>query len=531
MHQPTAPTKNKASEKQRGRKGPAGAKPNCPKLLDKMNQMKGEILDALAVKTKELEAHNTECKRISDGLNAEITLAITQLGIWNTELAKATGTLSALLIQQNREMKIKHELCNELREKYKECYQELKALQQETCGLIRIRQAVYNRVKAPNLKPGEPQIMIADCEMGDWVVGPCSSTCVDANGNPGIQLITRSPVVKWDPTTAEGKYGASCPPNQVERACSDVPCPIDCAMGEWSGWSKCSKDCGGGQQGRSRPVMTEAQYGGKQCPGTSEERLCNSGSCDVDCLLSDWSGWSPCTKSCKWRSTAKPGSQKRTKGIAVAAKGNGKCPKPKTRARYQHQACNNFMCPRDITCVAETDVVVLIDGSGSLYYRYRPIDRNWKLSQKFTADLIANSKMATLDDEGRPKGGMRYGVILFSWGAQTISPITHKKDDLITKVKAMKWPRGWTFTDKALLKAKTMFATGSTVNRQQIIMLLTDGRASNKMRARLAARDVRDAGIRVIMIPVKNAMRMKKEMCGWASKPCNENMAITPSWR
>merc|ERR1719388_158890 len=531
IDQPSAPTKNKAGEKSRGRKCPAGAKPNCPPLLDKMAKMKGELLDLLNIKTKELEAHNTECDRISAELNGEITTAITQLGIWNVELAKATATLSSLPIEQNRQQKIKHELCNELREKYKECYTELKELQQETCGLIKIRQAVYNRVKTPAFKPGDPQMMIVDCQMGDWVVGPCSSTCVDANGNPGVQLITRSPVVKWDPTTAEGKYGASCPPNQVERACSDVPCPIDCEMGEWSGWSKCSKDCGGGQQGRSRPVMTEAMYGGKQCPGTSEERLCNSGSCDVDCELTDWSGWSPCTKSCKWRSTAKPGSQKRTKGIAVAAKGNGKCPKPKTRMRYQHQACNNMVCPKDIKCKADADVVLLIDGSGSLYYRYRPIDRNWKLSQKFTKDLISMSKLAKMDADGRAKGGLRYGVASFSWGAKVISPLSVDKAALISKVDGAKWARGWTMTDKALLKAKSMFMIGGTKNRQQIVVLVTDGRASNRWKARKAAGEVRAAGIRVILVPVKNGIRMEKEMCLWASKPCNENMIKTPSWR
>merc|ERR1719217_697201 len=119
IDQPSAPTKNKAGEKSRGRKCPAGAKPNCPPLLDKMAKMKGELLDLLNVKTKELEAHNAECDRITAELNGEITLDITQLGIWNTELAKATATLSSLLIEQRIQQKIKHELCNELREKYK----------------------------------------------------------------------------------------------------------------------------------------------------------------------------------------------------------------------------------------------------------------------------------------------------------------------------------------------------------------------------------------------------------------------------
>jgi len=493
--------------------------------------MRGEIVDALTQKTQELEAHNTWCKQISDGLNGEITNFLNQLTIWNTELARATGWLGSLQISQREHQLIKHDLCEELREKYTECYKDLKALEREICGLMKIRQAVYNRVKAPSLKAGDPQIVIQDCEMGDWVVGPCSSTCLDANGNPGQQLITRSPAVKWDPTTAEGKYGMACPPGLVSRNCGDATCPIDCVMGDWSGWSKCSKDCGGGQQGRSRPVEQDALYGGKECSGTSEERLCNTDSCDQDCILSDWSGWGACTKACKWRTTAKPGMQTRTKGIRVAAKGGGKCPKPKTRERFGIQACNDYACPKDITCVAEMDVIILIDGSGSLYYRWRPIDRNWKLSQKFTEDLIGMSKMATMDDVGRAKGGLRYGVVLFSYWAKVVSPITHKKADLLTKVKAMKWPRSMTMTDRGLLKAKDLFKVGGTARRMQVVVILTDGRASNRWKTRNAAKVVRAAGVRIILVPVKNAVRGKKEMCQWASKPCNENMLMTPSWK
>merc|ERR1719428_320630 len=528
--QPTAPTKNTASTKYRNRKCPINAKPNCPVLLDKIDMMEGEILDALALKTAELDKHNTYCKMIADGLNSEIQNAQNQLAVWNVELAKATAQLSGLLIAQSREEKVKHELCQELRKKYQECYTELMQLFIEICGLLKVRQAVYNRVKAPNMKPGDPQMMIVDCQMGDWVVGPCSSTCVDANGNPGIQLITRTPVIKWDPTTPEGKYGASCPPSQVQRACSDVQCPIDCAVGEWSGWSKCSKDCGGGQQGRARPVLTQPGYGGTECPETSEERLCNSGSCDVDCVLSDWSGWGACSKSCKWRSTAKPGMQVRTKGIKVATKGNGKCPMPLTRLRYQKQMCNNFVCPKDVKCVAEVDVVFVLDGSGSLYYRYGPRDTNFKRIQTFVTKMVEASELAKVDGEGRAKGGMRYGVILFSWGAQTVTQITNKKDQIISKVKAMKWPRGMTYTGRALLAAKGMFAVGSTKSRQQVVVLVTDGRASNVNRARKAGATVRSAGIRVILVPVKNGVRQQKEMCRWASKPCSENMLLTPSW-
>merc|ERR1719498_351737 len=140
------------------------------------------------------------------------------------------------------------------------------------------------------------------------------------------------------------------------------------------------------------------------------------------------------------------------------------------------------------------------------------------------------SKMATIDAEGRAKGGLRYGVVLFSWFPVVVSPITNKKDDLLTKIKAMKWPKGATYTGKALLRAKKLFDVGSSRNRNQVILLVTDGRATNRWSAKIAAQQVRKGGVRIILIPVKNALRMKNEMCGWASRPCNENMIMTPSW-
>jgi hypothetical protein len=182
--------------------------------------------------------------------------------------------------------------------------------------------------------------------------------------------------------------------------------------------------------------------------------------------------------------------------------------------------------------VADVDVIVLLDGSGSLWYRYGPKDRNWELSKKFTTDLVGMSKMATMDDQGKAKGGVRYGVVIFSWRAQEISPLSCKKDEIIDKVKAASWPRGWTMTDLGLLKAKNMFQIQGTVNRQQIIVVVTDGKASNRWKARKAAKEVRGAGIRIILVPVgRAALRQEKEMCRWASKPCNENMIKTPSFK
>lgn len=56
----------------------------------------------------------------------------------------------------------------------------------------------------------------------------------------------------------------------------------DCQMGDWTEWSDCSADCGGGTQVRNRLVLKQAETGGAPCPEISESRTCNPDSCPED---------------------------------------------------------------------------------------------------------------------------------------------------------------------------------------------------------------------------------------------------------
>ncbi|CAE8589234.1 unnamed protein product, partial [Polarella glacialis] len=75
---------------------------------------------------------------------------------------------------------------------------------------------------------------------------------------------------------------------------------IDCVVSEWSEWDRCDKSCGGGQSLRERQVHRYPQNGGQSCPSSVKEtRGCNTGPCDAhDCSVSSWGAWGPCSASC-----------------------------------------------------------------------------------------------------------------------------------------------------------------------------------------------------------------------------------------
>ena len=64
--------------------------------------------------------------------------------------------------------------------------------------------------------------------------------------------------------------------------CSDedsAPTAQDCVEGEWGEWSVCSAECDGGEETRTRPIVTEASGDGLACGDTEEMRPCNEEAC------------------------------------------------------------------------------------------------------------------------------------------------------------------------------------------------------------------------------------------------------------
>jgi Spondin-like TSP1 domain len=169
---------------------------------------------------------------------------------------------------------------------------------------------------------------IKDCVMSEWSgYGTCSTTC-----GGGTQTQTRSVI------SQPQNGGAACPTELSQtRSCNTQPCPINCAVSDWSSFGACSATCGGGTQTHTRTVTTQPQYGGTACPVLTESQACNTQACPVNCEVSGWSDSTSCSVSCGG------GTKTQTRTVTkAAANGGTACP-----VLSQSVPCNTQACPVD----------------------------------------------------------------------------------------------------------------------------------------------------------------------------------------
>ena len=113
-----------------------------------------------------------------------------------------------------------HEMEKDYFKKSKSCCSNKNELISEICALEKMR-GELTRMKGLSAS-------IRDCEVGKWVHEPCTVTC-----GGGKQRSTR-------PMTVAPVNGSPCPAREMEQDCGMAPCPIDCALDDWCGWSSCS---------------------------------------------------------------------------------------------------------------------------------------------------------------------------------------------------------------------------------------------------------------------------------------------------
>jgi len=316
--------------------------------------------------------------------------------------------------------------------------------------------------------------------------------------------------------------------------CSSMPSELQ--LHSWTEWSRCSADCGGGVQQRLRDVIQAEKNKGKPCPATSENRACNAQACEKDCELSEWTAWTKCSKVCDG------GTQKRTKWVKESPEGEGKCPEKWSMKRLEYKKCNEFACElpdpsKALPCKTAMDVILLIDGSGSLGRR------GWN------AEIKAAE---TFTEAFQQSGHSMMSVILYS-GPRTwsgvwkctgdsaaevdientcqIKTITHMSKDIAdvkTKIHGLNWPGGSTLTSLALMTAKAELMMGRK-NASSVVVVITDGKPLSNRNTRIASENLRKQ-TRLVWVPV-TANAPLQQIKTWATRRWQENVVQVDNFK
>ncbi|KAF7663205.1 hypothetical protein LDENG_00216530, partial [Lucifuga dentata] len=158
-------------------------------------------------------------------------------------------------------------------------------------------------------------------EWGEW--DPCSVTC-------GLGMRRRERMVKMPPID-----GSMCTAEVAEvEKCMMPEChTIPCMLSPWSDWSECSVTCGRGMRTRQRMLKSDPA----ECTEELEQtEKCMLPECPTDCMVSEWSEWSECNKSCG------KGHTIRTRMIKLEPQfGGNTCPETIQRKKCKIRKCRS----------------------------------------------------------------------------------------------------------------------------------------------------------------------------------------------
>jgi len=504
-----------SSDDKRAAKCTVSGTPQCNKIQERFLLIQSSIMDERDDLKEEIQKTEGKCEDTKGNLEEQLKDAEQDLKDEQTKLADSM-TCEANAGEEGRLSNKQHtEATADLKEMMKTCSGNYQNFETEICGLKKIRGELYKMRGS-----GKPPIF-QDCQVSAWEAQECSKPC-----GGGVQKLTRS-------VATQPQGGAKCLPLAQMKSCQDMPCPVDCKLEAWAGWSKCSAECGGGVMQRLRDVQRHMKNNGKPCGETSETKACNVQSCESDCELSDWGAWGLCSKDCD------SGTRKRQKFVKKQATGSGTCPgmwDTGNGGRLAYTECNRHRCKlapkaKTLTCKAKLDVVLLIDGSGSLGRK------GWMASKK-----AAEAFVAAFEGDGTEA---RLSVILFSgpksWSGvkqcfdQTSKPVDmervcnikvvkHFTKDLKrvrSAIKDLQWPKGSTLTSLALGAAASELNMGRK-DARSVVAVITDGRPMSFRKTTVAARNIRKAA-RLLWVPVTRFAPLKR-IREWATRRWQENV-------
>ncbi|CAK0807765.1 unnamed protein product, partial [Prorocentrum cordatum] len=218
----------------------SGIPVQCGAIVDAVSEEWGKARDGVDELAAELARAADDNARLNVQLQAQITTLRGVQSDCAAQLAEATAQMNQAASEARQKDEQRRDLLSSHGRFMSECSERIEQiLYQDMCYIKKIRAGI---LEDSTVSPPDD---IVDCEVSDWVPGECSVSCDDActgaedtGACGGWQTLAR------EVTLQNNSYGVACPALRRSGRCGQVMCPVDCAMSEWSGFSECSKGSG-----------------------------------------------------------------------------------------------------------------------------------------------------------------------------------------------------------------------------------------------------------------------------------------------
>jgi len=496
--------------------------PDCGLLHDKLSLMWGDYKDQVDELTMEMNKNAYLFEELKITLNDQIRLLTNSKARFAQMLAETRSNLAADRAEMMEKNMQKADVEKSFLRFMRKCCDRVKWIMfQDMCALIVVRNAV---LEGSTECPGAS---IVDCDVANWVDGKCSVECDDScpdRPDPsqvyecgGWQKLRRS-VVVGPPDVC----GLRCPAQERDSKCNQKRCPVDCGMSEWSGFSKCTAECEGGVRTQTRQVLRRPVNGGLECNTNTEVQACNTMSCDRDCHLASWTPWAPCSVACG------TGFQTRRKHVLIPTRGYGKCPKESSPERLAEQECNTQTCIGDEICIAQQDLVIAIDGSGSVR------DNGFGVIKNFALDLLAKYRSEYFGAQKMKIGLVEFGNGIIMEDGVSVSPamnvhaLSSDLSSVKTALEGMVQKKGFTNMAQAFALAETMYTSAGRKGAQPALLVITDGKPSFQFQTQELVEQLDDKGVQRFFAVVTTNNKALSLMKQYASAPWETNLLHIP---
>jgi hypothetical protein len=502
------------------------ANPNCVQFRDKLETIVAELLSEKQHVSHLLSTTEDECDRQIEELDSQIANMNAKKNDGARIEADASGRKSDAQVSMVAIEKEGRELLASAHRWSEQCREEIRGFRDAVCASKKLKQEV---ITIESQQKGGDKLEIYDCAVSDWAEGECMNTnlalALQAQGVYDPADASKAGIdykgllhpcgagggLKWYQRTQVGNktavYGADCPPLRLKTSCNDFECPVNCKLGDWEGWSACSKTCDGGLKRRVREVLVYPQWRGEECDDTKNEEACNVLACDRPCELHSWTAWRTCTRACSG------GMRWRTRGIRRLGSGDGKCARTFSNARYHRETCNTGPCPQDVVCIARIDLVIGLDASGSMG------TDGWNAQRTALLNMVNRMHLSKLS-------GILLGALKFSWHVTVIHQLSDDKAKLSKAITDTKFDSWTTNIGGAFRTMQTMLQFGRR-DAPSVCVLWTDGmpsRPSSKFDSASASRDLKSA-CRVMVVTMRPAVP-RSYVLPWVSHPQDVNVMV-----